>query len=338
MFETWNLSSNSSNATHEAWYSIDNKVPKTLAYCLLFFISIVGNSFILRTIYKDSRLKTTTNFLMANMAVSDLLTTTCFVPKIVADINYDNRWLIDGDVSLALCKLVNFLADVSFHVSVYSCVFIAIDRYYAVAHPMKRGFSRSRLKYIILGIWMFATLIASPYLYYFRLKEFIDIAFCGTFGVNISYIHIYILIILIIVMPLTIVTIVYVLIVYKLRHNKVPGQQTDSIRRRIDQQNRKVLNMAVVIVALSSLSLGCLAIFAILANENVLKNSKSVYYDLGFSFIFIFRFNVCYNFFIYLIFNDIYRENFKTMISKCRCCTCSVNINNGETDQELEAI
>ncbi|KAK3741395.1 hypothetical protein QZH41_006208 [Actinostola sp. cb2023] len=215
MFETWNLSSNSST---DDWYSIDNNVTiKTLAYCLLFFISIVGNSFILRTIYKDSRLKTTTNFLMVNMAVvSDLLSTICLVPQRVVIINYhQNRWF----VGLALCKLVPLLGDASFQVSVYSCVFIAIDRYYAVAHPMKRGFNRSRLKYIILGIWIFAALIESPYLYSFRLTEFDDKTFCAIFDWNFYYIHLYIQIILIIGIPIPVVTIVYVLIVSKLRQH-----------------------------------------------------------------------------------------------------------------------
>jgi hypothetical protein len=45
--------------------------------------------------------------------------------------------------------------------------------------------------------------------------------------------------------------------------------------------------------------------------------------DLLFSAIFSLRLSSCLNFFIYLAFNDIYRNNFKTMISKCLCiCPC----------------
>ena len=198
----------------------------------------------------------------------------------------------------------------SFQVSVYSCVFIAIDRYYAVAHPMKRGFSRSRLKHIILGIWIFAALITSPYFYNVGLKEFDDMTFCVIVDLNMSYIHLYIQIILISGIPFTVVTIVYVLIVYKLRQHEVPGQQTDSVRRRRDQQNRKVLKMAVVIVALSSLSLGSLAILGTLVNEDKLSKylSPSILMDFVFSVLFVTHMSYCYNFFIYLIFNDIYRE------------------------------
>ena len=167
------LFGNGSNASDESVPSraifVHDKIPKTMAYCLLFLISIVGNSLIVWIIYKDNRLKTTTNFLVANMAVSDLLGTLFFVPTTTVGIIFDFRWLITNDFGNAWCKLYAFVGQTSIVVSVHSCAFIAIDRYHAVAHPLKGGFSRSRLKYIIPGMWIFATLIAISYLYYLRL-------------------------------------------------------------------------------------------------------------------------------------------------------------------------
>ena len=99
-----------------------NKIPKAMAYCLLFLISIVGNSLIVWIIYKDHRLRTTTNFLVANMAVSDLLGTLFIVPTTTVGIIFDFRWLITNDFGNAWCKLCGFVGQTSIVVSLHSCV------------------------------------------------------------------------------------------------------------------------------------------------------------------------------------------------------------------------
>jgi hypothetical protein len=55
---------------------------------------------------------------------------------------------------------------------------------------------------------------------------------------------------------------------------------------------------------------------------NLLKN-WTYFTDLASAVAFVLHLSVTYNFFIYLAFNDIYRNNFKTMIFKCLCiCPC----------------
>ena len=85
------------------------QLPITLAYSFLFAVSAFGNSFIVWTIYKDHRLRTTTNFLVANIAVSDIVCTIFWVPKNIVEVISDHRWLIGGDFGLALCKLLHQL-------------------------------------------------------------------------------------------------------------------------------------------------------------------------------------------------------------------------------------
>ena len=67
----------------------------------------------------------------------------------------------------------------------YSCVFIAIDRYQAVARPLQGGFGRSRLKRIILVIWVSAVFVNVPFLYGFNLKQG-NWGFQHLFGVVVS--------------------------------------------------------------------------------------------------------------------------------------------------------
>jgi len=140
-----------------------------------------------------------------------------------------------------------------------------------------------------------------------------------------------------------IITTLYILIVYKLRRHRAPGNQTDLARRRREQQRRKVLKMSVVIITSLYLSWVLFVIIRFLKLEGKLNSlAISVFVNLDFTASFMAHMSFTYNFFIYLIFNDIYRDNFKAMISKC-CCMLTGSGNRvrdvnvvGTVSQELE--
>lgn len=77
---------------------------------------------------RDRNMRTTTNFLIVNMAVSDLLVPVFAMPRACVEIfNGNLRWLIGGvlrDTLWTLCKLTAFPQDISTAVSVQSLVAI----------------------------------------------------------------------------------------------------------------------------------------------------------------------------------------------------------------------
>ena len=60
--------------------------------------------------------------------------------------------------------------------------------------------------------------------------------------------------------------------------------------------------------------------------------------DLVFSAVFMSRITFAYNFFIYVIFNDIYRENVKAILTKlcCKFCRCENHNEVGIGGQDVE--
>ena len=112
------------------------KIGSTVAYCLIFVVSLVGNSCIGIIVYETKTLRKPINIFIVNMAMSDLLVPLTFIPKEVAKL-YQYSWIVSGVIGNALCKLIPFLFEVSFTVSVQSLILIAVGRFGAVVCSLR---------------------------------------------------------------------------------------------------------------------------------------------------------------------------------------------------------
>ena len=312
------ISASSNASAPYVGYSSD--IPWTVAFSLQFFVSIIGNALILRIVYKDIRLKTSTNYLVANMAVSDLFATLVAIPNQILFMNTGKQWLLDCNIHViyAIFKLFSFAIDVCFMVSVISCVFIAIERYYAVSHPLSRPF-QGKMKCIIAGIWLLASILSSPGLYFRLVAQTRTKLKCTVSPKNLLPVKLYVYIVLAGISCLSVVLIIitYTCTVYKLYRHKAPGLANSVVRRRV-QQNRKVLKMAVTIAALLYFCQGTWFIYNMLLYEGKISHlSPTLRHKLNRTTLFLLFLSLGYNFFIYVIFNDIYRQNIKAMLSKC---------------------
>ncbi|XP_020905071.1 prokineticin receptor 2 [Exaiptasia diaphana] len=207
----------------------------------------------------------------------------------------------------------------------HCCVLIAIHRYFAVVHPMKRPF-HSKTKCIIAAIWIFSSLQCGSSFYFFSTVGQGDNLYCDvpTKIMSTFIISSYSNIALTIGLPPLLITVAYALTVYKLYQHKVPGIQDNLTKRKRKQQNKKVLKMCLAVVAALYFSFGFRFIFLVLDRQGKLSHfSKTVHMDLENMSIFILSLILIYNFFIYLIFNGIYRDNIKTMITRCCSFTYS---------------
>ena len=117
------------------WNPTAEKIGETFVYCLIFLVSLAGNTVIGITVYKAKTMRKPINFLIVNMAISDLLFPIFLFPREIQKSLYADSWLTGGPLGQALCKLVFFLPDVSNAVSILSLVLIAVGRYGAVVFP-----------------------------------------------------------------------------------------------------------------------------------------------------------------------------------------------------------
>ena len=230
------------------------KIGKTFACCLILVVSLLGNSFIGIIVYKTHTLRKPINFFIVNMAMSDLLCSISLFPRELTYLHTDSL-PINSPLGQALCKLHFFLVLVSLAASVESLVLIAVDRFGAVVFPHRSPLISSKIcPFFILATWIIAMAVASPYLLASKIvenpgglqcEEQWNEAFGESFSVKNYFLAIFVVFFYI---PIVMLTILYSIIVIKLKSQKIPGEQSANAEQQRAKRNRNVFKMAIAIV------------------------------------------------------------------------------------------
>lgn len=306
---------------------------KFFCYGLILLTSLCGNSLITTIIYRSRRMRTTTNYFIANMAISDLLLPIFVVPNKIVETftGEDQLWLIHGDFGNAMCKLIFFLHDASLAVSLQSLVVIAVDRFFAVVYPFRPPILSKRSCPLVIALtWIVATLTHFPYFYALRLDYIKKDAFC-LFQWELAFTkesleeYIMFLLIALTALPLLVIIILYSVIAYDLVKRSIgEGNRNDNTRKRRESENRKVTKMLVVIVLAFIISfapnfvLVILSLYAPNAMKSMSPCANTIITAIRHVFFYL---NGAINPIIYFIFSENYRHGLRAALKTlCACC------------------
>ena len=201
------------------------------------------------------------------------------------------HWLITGVAGELLCRLSQFIGQMSVLVSTGSLLVTALDLFFLVFYPLKRLITLCIARFLIGVIWIFAIVFTVPLFKMTTLVEFKpDFHVCTfNFGI-ISYVIIYLLFCypVLVLLPIIAIILIYTAIGFKRRHPIAPRNQLPSNQHRRVQMNRKILAMLVTVVAVLIVCRFPL-IFGTIACFSGLKTACS------WNFLFLSWFLVCFN-------------------------------------------
>lgn len=106
-------------------------------YGLIIIVAMCGNLMVCRVALHQN-VRNSTNYLIANLAISDLMMTIINIPTTVIDL-----LLHDWPFGNLLCTLVPLLQAICVYVSSFSMLSIAINRFYVVYHRQQCNRRRS---------------------------------------------------------------------------------------------------------------------------------------------------------------------------------------------------
>ncbi|EDV92796.1 GH18630 [Drosophila grimshawi] len=142
----------------DLWSSVYFKSVVYLLYIPIFIFALLGNGIVCYIVQSTPRMRTVTNYFIANLALGDILMSLFCVPSSFISQYILNYW----PFGIVLCHFVNYSQVVSVLVSAYTLVAISIDRYIAIMWPLRPRITKRYAKFIIAGVWFIALATAFP--------------------------------------------------------------------------------------------------------------------------------------------------------------------------------
>lgn len=299
------------------------KIFMAFAYCVILLVSLVGNLTIITIVTRNKQMWSPTNFLIANVAFSDLLMSTFAIPRELVEIFVGpRRWLLNGPAGLMLCKSVYFFQDISTAVSLQSLVVISIYRYRGVVFPFRPPIITSKVcKVLIPVIWIVAMCMHGPYFYTVRLemqdnKGYCTFSWAPNFDERRAQERYFVFLsVTLIFLPLVLVITLYTLIFLELKTRKVNDNEAQSVRQQRQKENAAITKRISIIILLfvfcmtPAIVLGLVYYFAwnwqLPCGMNTLFSAAK----------FILYSNASLNPCVYIILSERYRQEFKEVAS-----------------------
>ncbi|XP_022789642.1 neuromedin-U receptor 2-like [Stylophora pistillata] len=132
-------------------------------YSIIAVPGVIGNAIVITIVRKTPSMHTTTNYLLLNLAVADLLTLLlCPGPYDLALVHVD----LEGFTGDLICKLFagNAIVPITINAAVLSVCTIAVERYLALLKPFRANLriDKDKVKHVIAVLWLLALISCIP--------------------------------------------------------------------------------------------------------------------------------------------------------------------------------
>lgn len=209
--------------------------------------SLVGNILVILIVYLNKTLRSTPNYVIVNMAVSDV-----FSPSmhLVYNILIDQKRAGDLSAGLgsALCRFEFIFINFSFGVSMLSLVVITVHRFYAVAWPLRARFERFKsCILLLLCTWIVPAAVFGTMIPFITFETSLHVC-VSDMNEHYYLVHSIVNEIVFIGAPLVVMIVLYPLIIVKLRRQRVLGNATSTLIVKRRKQNVLLTKMFLTII------------------------------------------------------------------------------------------
>lgn len=213
----------------------------------IFMVGFFGNCIIIYGVMQQGQYKTTNNFFIANLALSDLAVLVISLP--VQLLQELASWPF-GELA---CKVLYPLGDVFICVSLATLTIISVDRYRAIVTPFKKRLTKKHGKYAVVLIWIFSYLVAGlPLSFLLKIVDDGGVWICYPFWPSILAKRIHMVVFACLVtIPMLVIAFSYIHIVRSLWKVRIiyraSSSETQNSIVRLDQK-KKLVKMLITIV------------------------------------------------------------------------------------------
>ncbi|XP_050423991.1 RYamide receptor [Adelges cooleyi] len=293
----------------------------SMFYGTISVMAVVGNALVIWIVTSSRRMHNVTNCYIANLALADIIIGLFSIP-----FQFQAALLQRWNLPAFMCPFCPFIQVLSVNVSIFTLTAIAIDRHRAILSPLSAVPSKFRAKLSIAAIWVVAFILATPMAIALRVEilSYADGAgwkpFCHNMRLPERTMFMYRVTLLFVqyVVPVIIITVVYVRMALRLWGSHAPGNAQDSRDANLMRNKKKVIKMLVIVVGLFVLCWLPLQTYNVLQDIFPSINQFRYINIVFFCCDWLAMSNSCYNPFIYGIYNEKFKREFRVKLRHFR--------------------
>ncbi|XP_078135703.1 somatostatin receptor type 2 [Sander vitreus] len=297
-------------------------IAMAVLYLLVCILGLAGNSLVIVAILKLDKMSSSTTVYIFNLGLADGLFMVG-LPFIVSQ-NFQNYWMF-GD---AACKLVMVLDGINQFTSVFCLTAMSLDRYMALADPLR--FARWRTprsaKIVSAFMWLFSLLTILPMALHFSA----DGGLCMPYLVSeawwlgvLSYTFV-----LGFALPFTVMTASYAALLLTLRSQRL--RATTPPNHESQRLERQVTNMVVAVVVVFGM---CWLPFYTFNFYSLFQTGLVLSFTRAFDFVVLLSYSwSCANPILYACLSDTFRRHFRTLLCPAAKSPPSMHCNTERYD------
>ncbi|XP_035788287.1 substance-P receptor-like isoform X2 [Anopheles albimanus] len=294
----------------------------SLFYGTISLLAVIGNSLVIWIVLTTKQMQTITNMFIANLALADVTIGVFAIP-----FQFQAALLQRWNLPEFMCPFCPFVQLISVNVSVFTLTAIAVDRHRAIINPLRARTSKNISKFVISAIWLLSFALAAPILFALRVRPVYNIVlggmnetytnvtvpFCKVVNFEHAEIQLYryVLVLVQYFIPLFVISFVYIQMAFRLWGSKTPGNAQDSRDITMLKNKKKVIKMLIIVVALFGVCWFPLQLYNILHVTVPEINEYRFINIIWFVCDWLAMSNSCYNPFIYGIYNEKFKREFR---------------------------
>jgi len=290
-----------------------------LLFGMIVVVGLFGNALVVLVVAVNQQMRSTTNLLIINLAIADLLFIVFCVPFTATD--YVLPFWPFGEI---WCKIVQYLIVVTAYASVYTLVLMSLDRFLAVVHPITSMSIRTERNAIIAIAVTWVVILTSSVPVYLSHGEvtytyssaehtacvFLDADFRPG-GYNKPVFQI-IFFATSYVTPLALICGLYLWLLLRLWRGAAPGGHVSAESRR---GKKRVTRMVIVVVAIFAVCWFPIQLILVLKSVDLYEITNTSVMVQIVSHVLAYM-NSCVNPILYAFLSDHFRKAFRKVI-KC---------------------
>lgn len=288
-----------------------------IIFGMIAVFGFAGNMLVIIVVISNKQMRNTTNLLIINLAVADLLFIVICVPFTAA--GYAMPVWPFGTV---FCKIYQYMINVTAYASVYTLVMMSLDRYLAVVHAISSMTIRTeRNAYVVIILsWVLIMLLNTPILMQYEKLDYVfhgeDRSACLNieivedpqegrilYGCFFAFSY---------VVPLTLVCILYGFMLKRLLYGGVSrcNQSAEILRSK-----KRVTRMVVMVVVIFALCWLPIQLILMIQYFGTYPESTT-FVGIQIASNCIAYMNSCVNPLLYAFLSDNFRKSFRKLL----CC------------------